>query len=277
MSRTSHDCCHKLEITPGLNQNYLPRYGDYMITRFDSAPARILEQNDAEPKLFEKVFPEPLQKQTFRPTSVDVDALLQTEWVGSGLLPDDLNEISKTSGAKGDIRKQQTANFLFEHFDDVSKLSTSGGDKIANGDLEIYQKMLKANELSPDPNKPNIEAWRDAHFDHESKGIVLPVIGAALGLNLSVRAYEALIKAPEMRAALADADLPSRKEILSFVRANPRTSIVTAVGGLAAAFVAPLVAGAKGGEWLNKYVGSASTTRHFYDEAAPAMKRLMEG
>lgn len=266
LSRTSHDRCHKLEITPGLNQNYLPRYGDYMITRFDSAPARILEKNDAEPKLFEKVFPDPLQKQTFRPTSVDVDALLQTEWVGSGLLPEDLNEISKTAGAKGDIRKQQTADFLFEHFDDVSKLSTSGGDKIANGDLEIYQKMLKANELSPDPNKPNIEAWRDAHFDHESKGIVLPVIGAALGLNFGAGAYSAVMKDPTVRT-----------EFRGLIKTNPRTALVAAAGGLAAALVGPLVAGAKGGEWLNKQVGGAATTRHFYDEAAPAMKRLMEG
>ncbi len=236
-------------------------------------------QDKGAKRLFERVFPYPSlndeddiqtepQKPNFKPSSVDVDEFVKTESSAGGLTLADLQDISRQAGLDGNARKQQTADFLGSHFNDVSKLSDVyiGTNRISSSDLELYGQMLRANELSANQNSPNVEAWQHLHYDREIKNSFLPLIGGGLGVYGGIRGTEALVHTPRLY-----------QEILAMFIRNPRAAVATVVTGAAATGTASCYAGTKIGDWINRALNGDSINRHFTNEAAPAMKRLMEG
>ncbi len=194
----------------------------------------------------------------FKPRASDVDRFISEHLGFFGLSADDLKDISKNADKAGDKRQSQFADFVGSHFDDIKRLSSSrSGGGITRADMELYGQFLKLNEGNTGASSRNA-AWSDAHYEHamgEAKG--LKVAGSALGF----------VAGRELLWSVA-----IRPDVAPKLLANPRTAIF----GAAAAFVATSIAGWKGGDLVNRTVNGDQVRRHFYDQAEPALKRLME-
>lgn len=247
-----------------------------MNPKFESAHAAGVSENKDAPKLFERLFPEPFDQpkdavQTeskttkFSPTAADIEEFSRTYWAGSGVTRQDLVKTSQQASAEGNTRNQQVADFLRIHFDDVSKLSENGNAKITFGDLLLYGQMLRANESSPDRHSPNVEEWKKLHYDQEIENILYPLTGSIAGTYGSLKLQDAVKHTPSVA-----------KQFVAMAIRNPRTALFSLVAGSLATTLASSHAGAKIGDSVNRAINSGRVTQHFYDEAAPAMKRLME-
>lgn len=241
---------------------------------FSPASSEVEQSNDHVNKLFftdvvaeDIVQPrESSTRPSFKPASVDVENLLQGEFIFSDLSRDDLLAIADKARKSGDERKGQMSVFVADHSADVSALSQSGVFGVSKSDLELYGKLLRANELSADKDRDNVEGLKKVHEEHELSQSILPQLGAGLALYGTMHGMKALAHIPEVN-----------RYGMAFKAANPRAYLASLFAGVSSAWLASYYGGRKAGDTLNRVVSSEGINKHFTDEAAPAMRRLMEG
>lgn len=200
----------------------------------------------------------------FKPTSADIDEIMKVENT-DGLTRSALREIAEEPGAGNHERRVETAKFLDAHFEDVGKLSASGVDEITRSDLELYSELLSLSE--PEGREPTqlVEAWKSVHLEHELKASVLPMlpeVGVPLGSMIATRE---VASTPFVGEKLA-----------KFSLANPRAFVVSFLAYGTAMGAATWFGGEALGRKTNEYWNRDKINKHFDDEAAPAMKRLMQ-
>ncbi|MCC7530394.1 MAG: hypothetical protein IT342_17850 [Candidatus Melainabacteria bacterium] len=241
---------------------------------FSPSSSEVEQSNDHVYKLFftDVVAQDILQpresssKPSFKPASVDVENLLQGEFIFSDLSRDDLLAMADKAHKSGDVRKGQMAVFVADHSADVGALSQSGVFGISKSDLELYGKLLKANELSADKASGNVEGLKKVHEEHELSRSILPQLGSGVAVFGAMHGTKALAYIPEVN-----------KYAMAFKAANPRTYLASLFVGVSGTWLASYYGGRQAGDTLNRVVSSEGINKHFTDEAAPAMKRLMEG
>lgn len=205
----------------------------------------------------------------FKVSSIDVEHLLADEKISLGLIHGgvtraDLKEISKAAHTSGDARKEKTAAFLDTHFDDITKLSSQGDQNIARADFGLYQAYLRHQELKDTPRNPDLEGWKQIHLNQEKKNTVIPY---ALEVASNTGMLSSWSRVKEMPSVAA--------RLNAFKAASPvafyGTLTIAALGIIAnnRAVSRDL------GEKASAYINGDAIEKHFYDESAPAMKRLL--
>lgn len=205
----------------------------------------------------------------FKVSSVDVEHLLADEKISLGLLyggvtRDDLREISIAAHTGGDARKEKTAAFLDNHFDDITKLSSRGDQNIVRSDLGLYQAYLRHQELKDNPPNPDLEGWKQIHLNQEKKNSIIPHVLEVASNAGMLSSWSRLQEMPSVAARLS-----------AFKAASPvafyGTLTIAALGIIANNRAVSQNLGEKASAYLN----GAAIEKHFYDESAPAMKRLL--
>jgi hypothetical protein len=253
----------------------LSSFGENMNTEFDSV-WNLSPTADDRPRLFESVFSEPPPftkavtqtedgSRPFKPTSSDVVDFLKDHSLFGPLDSTKLDAISTKAREDGNVRKQLFSEYLDAHINDVSSLSNDGVSVITRGDMRLYEKFLRNNELSPDPSNPNPEDWEKLHYEYEINNSALPLLGMKVGLAGGFYGAEKLMTHPTYLDELGK--LKTR---------NPRAALFMFAGTKVAAMLGAALVGLKIGEKVNVVANSDGIKRHFVDEAAPAMKRLLQ-
>lgn len=186
----------------------------------------------------------------YRPSADDIDYFIKNEFKGDGLTRNDLTRISEHSKLNGAARKGKIADYLNNHYADVSVLSDEDkGGRISRSDLELYRDLLKYSQVSLNRQQSDLPGWKYLHKEHEIKqNASFRDLGGDLAAVTGAWAMTPLIA--------------------------PKTTLVrAAIYGAAA--VASYFAGREGGDWLHRRLDREKIRRHFIDEAAPAMKRLL--
>lgn len=202
---------------------------------------------------------------TFKPTSVDVENFVSSKLIFSDWKREDFLEAAQKAKAHGEERNGQTAEYLADHVADVSALSQSGMFGISRSDLNLYGKLLKANESSTDPAGESIDGLKKVHDEHEFSQSILPHVGSAVALYGGFQGLKALAHVPEVA-----------NYAMAFKAANPRAYLPALWATAGATWVASYYGGGEAGEVASRFVNSDGINKHFTDEAAPAMKRLFE-
>lgn len=222
----------------------------------------------------------------FKPSSKDIENFASTAGVGFGLTRADLDKIISAPGPKTDLRNKQVAQFLQKHFDDVAALSDNSSSvqpiqpinrdqaladspakEINLSDLTLYSQLLAASEGGAS-NALTSKALEGMHHDHEmGRSGFLPRMGAVAGIGLANIGIRPLLNEKYLGPALGEV-------LVKFGR--PGALVAFGVAGAAALGLAGY-GGSRVGRVANEYVYDESVKRHFTDEAAPAMKRLLEG
>jgi hypothetical protein len=229
--------------------------------------------------LFESVFPNPFPfqqslppettKLTFKPTSADVENFVSSELIFSDWKREDFLDAARTANSHGAQRKGQTAEYFAEHIDDISALSQSGVFGISRSDLNLYSKLIKAHESSAGGMtgeiSETIDGLKKVHEEHELKQSILPQIGTGVALYGSLQGLKALTHVPEINTYG-----------MALKASNPRTYMASLVAVAGATWLGAYYGGRKAGDVVNQFVNSEGVNKHFVDEAAPAMKRLLE-
>jgi hypothetical protein len=260
----------EFESQRGRDQHDLPVFHNLSEQMLQEAVGRpnIPQQNIQRTPPVESVKVKPLDP-NFRPTSVDIDQLLKDETINDGMQLDgltkgDLRKLSVNAATKGDARRQQVAEFLSANFQDVTKLSSLGGNKITRADLGMYHDFLRDHELKNSPGTPNLENWKKIHFDKEKKVSSLP-LAVELSSHLSTVLTVNVLK-----------DVPSIATKLAELKATRPVALYAGLA-LGAAYLAinNHFTGRNVGERASAYYNGDTIRKHFHDEAAPAMKRLL--
>lgn len=247
-----------------------------MKTEYESAEAREGAFGSGEgnfERLFEKIRLQPSSDQPpaetpqppFRPTSFDIDEFLKSEWTLGGLSHEKLQEISQRAQTEGNNRRQQLAQFLNNNFDDVKSLSNEGNNKLSRSDLELYGQLLRHNELSSHQNKPDPEGWKQLHFEHEMKQSLIPIAGGGAG---AIAGQYALKWAAQLPAV--------ETKMLALKAANPRAYFGALAVAAAGTYFGSYACGRRIGDAISSVANTGAVNRHFYDEAAPAFRRLIK-
>ncbi len=180
----------------------------------------------------------------------------------SSLSKTDLDNIIQESSQSGDDETSSVATFLKDNFNDFRSISAKGGDEIGSDDLTLYSEMMKQNEKNiADGNHPDAGLYA-VHNNYENReGFLLPAIGTLGGI------YGA-------------------DKLLGLVARNPVSLIATFKGGApgvailglthVAGWVGGGIIGANLGGMIDRSLQNGTVQAHFVDEAAPAMKRLLE-
>lgn len=242
-------------------------------SRVFQEPGGIIGEKKFNP-LFESLAPNPgalLENRPietpspFKPTSVDVENFVSSKLIFSDWKREDFLEAAQKAKAHLEERNGQTAEYLADHVADVSALSQSGMFGISRSDLNLYGKLLKANESSTDPAGESIDGLKKVHDEHEFSQSILPHVGSAVALYGGFQGMKALAHVPEVNTYA-----------MALKAANPRTYVASLWAGVGATWLASYYGGRKVGDVANRLVNDEGVNRHFIDEAAPAMKRLFE-
>jgi hypothetical protein len=198
------------------------------------------------------------------PSYADVDKFLADVSISWSLSKSDLDKIIQDAWKPSDSNKSSVATFLRDNFDDICHLSANGGDKLSYQDLTLYSEILKHSKKNIAEGKPPESGLHDVYSSHENKeGGLLPGIGLIGGVYAGDKVF---------KTALA-ATLPAT---LRALKSNPRTGFLALVGTQVASWLGGGYAGATVGGIVDRAIQDGPVQRHYIDEAAPAMKRLME-
>ena len=192
------------------------------------------------------------------PDYADVRNFLNHTSIGDGLNTNELDGIIADPSKAADA---VVASFLKENFDDMRRLSSRGTNEIVSDDLNVYSELLKQAESNVDQGMSADAGLYSMHSRLENRaGLLLPTIGTMIGLGGGGPAGAFL----SFAGMLATATAPP------VVR-----KIAMGVGWLA---------GVAGGGYIGHSVGgivdrglkSDGHQQYFNDEAAPAMRRLLQ-
>ncbi|HIA52108.1 MAG TPA: hypothetical protein EYN91_08500 [Candidatus Melainabacteria bacterium] len=196
---------------------------------------------------------------TFKPTSKAVERFENEQYIGYGLTKEQVDRITQKIK---DPEQKQFGEFLSKHFDDVCKLSTTGDAKhVTHDDLKLYAEMLKQNEKKPN----STSAIEEAHYEHEmNKASLLPTVGKLGGLYAGHKAFGVAMYTP-----------PVARGVIDIALMNPSRAAATTALVCASAYVGSFMAGNSAGHAIYRGMHNGEVRKHFVDEAAPAMKRLL--
>lgn len=202
---------------------------------------------------------------TFKLRSDDVENFLSREFILVDWKREDFLEAAKQAKAQGEERNGQTAEYFADHIADIGALSQSGIFGISRSDLNLYGKLLKANESSTAPAGETIDRLKKIHDEHEFSQSILPTVGSAGALYGGIHGLKALAYVPEVNTFA-----------MALKAANPRTYVASLWATVGATWLGSYYGGRQVGDVANRVLNPAVINKHFIDQAAPAMKRLLE-
>ena len=222
----------------------MERYGIQVAPTGEKNQKNSLFESNTEKMLLDAV-PE------FRPTASDLDDLRSHRSIGRKLVDDGITkeDLSVVAQTTTDHRRKETANYLSRHFEDVANLTSGESRNIDSEDYALYKDMLVQRSLRP--YEVNIRGWERLHYAREmqkqtpasSTGHLVVTI---TGITGSIAAFQLLN-----------------------VKFTPLTVAASVLG---------VAVSQTGGTLIGQAIEGRreKIALHFVDEAAPAMRRLMQ-
>lgn len=225
--------------------------------------------------LIECVFPNPsppqqslsseTQNTRFKPTSADVEKFVSSEFGFSDWKREDFLDAARIANTHGAERKRQTAEYFADHIDDIRALSQSGTLGVSKSDLNLYSKLLRVNESNTGTSGEVSDSLKKEHNEHEYNQSILPSIGSGVAAFGSLKGLKVLAHIPEVNTYG-----------MALKASNPRTYMASLVAVVGTTWLSAYHGGRMVGDVANRFVNNEGVNKHFIDEAAPAMKRLLE-
>lgn len=192
------------------------------------------------------------------PDSAAVYDFINHTRVGDGLSKNELDEIITDPSKAADAT---VASFLKENFDDMRRLSSKGTNEVVSEDLNVYAELLRQAESNVGQGMPVDSGLYSMHSKLENRaGFLLPAIGGIFGFSGGA-------SASPIFAALGGA--------VTHRFGRPAQMIGWVGGGVASVLTGTYI-GASVGGIIDRGLKGDSHQQYFIDEAAPAMKRLLQ-
>lgn len=202
--------------------------------------------------------------QSVAPSYENVDKFLADVKFDSGLSKEDLDKVIQ--GTSADDNKSIVATFVRDNFNDISQLSANGGDKLSRDDLSLYSEILKHSKKNIEAGKPAESGLHDVYFAHENKqGLALPALGMIGGVFGADALYKSILMSEPVFSA-------TFRSLLS----NPRGTAYAVAGARVLSWLGGAIGGSTVGGMVDRSMQHGPLQTHYLDEAAPAMKRLLQ-